>query len=386
MKSLFYISLFTLFYAYLGYGILVYVLVKVNRLFVKKKSLMLKADLPTLSLIIAAYNEEEILIEKVNNCFQLHYPESKLEIIFITDGSTDNSESLLNIFPKIKLLSLPDRRGKTAALNRAVGFAKNDILIFSDANTMLNADALLEIAKKYADPRVGGVAGEKKVMKAGFLQADEGEGLYWRYESALKGLDAALYTVVGAAGELFSIRRKLYEQLDEKIILDDFVLSMRITMKGFRVEYASRAYAMELPSQSLHEEMKRKIRISAGAFQAIGLLYPLFNLFRYPVVAFQYLSHRVLRWAVCPVCLILLLVSNLFLLTFPLFKIVFGLQLLFYTSALAGWMLVKNKQKAGILYVPYYFGIMNYALVAGFFRFLRKNQSAVWEKSKRVTT
>lgn len=385
MLILFFISLFILFYSYIGYGLLIYMLLKIRKLFRVKLPVVnfTDAGLPHVSLIIAAYNEEQILEEKIKNCFSLQYPADKLEIIFVIDGSTDNSQAILGSHPTLRCLHNAARSGKTAALNRAVAQAQNEILIFSDANTMLNSQALIEIARKYEDEKVGGVAGEKKVMKAGFKESDEGEGLYWKYESTLKKLDSELYTVVGAAGELFSLRKQLFNQLDEKIILDDFVLSMRINLGGFTVKYAAGAYAMELPSENVQEELKRKIRISAGAFQAMGLLLPLLNVFRYTLVSFQYISHRVLRWTLCPLALIVLFVSNLFILNSILFQLILLLQIMFYAAAITGWALTRANKKAGPFYVPYYFAVMNYALVAGFIRFLNNNQSAVWEKAQR---
>lgn len=388
MSALFYTSLFILFYAYIGYGLLVYLLIKVKSVLKNNISGHVKSgsevtDLPPVTLIIAAYNEDAILEEKLRNCFQLQYQAEKLEIIFVIDGSEDRSEEILMNHQSIVCLNAPGRKGKTAALNRAVEVAKNAILIFSDANTMLNSRALIEIASKYDDLRVGGVAGEKKVMKAGFTDSDEGEGLYWKYESMLKKLDSSLYTVVGAAGELFSIRRQLFEKLDEKIILDDFVLSMRINLKGYTVKYAQTAYAMELPSENVQEELKRKIRISAGAFQAMLLLMPLLNVFRYPVVSFQYISHRVLRWTLCPLSLITLLVSNTLLINTLFYKLFLIAQICFYLAALTGYTLTMANKKPGPFYVPYYFSVMNFALVAGFFRFIQNNQSAVWEKAQR---
>ncbi len=388
MSALFNTSLFLLFYVYIGYGLVVYLLIKFRDAIkgdfkARERSGTVFTDLLPVTLIIAAYNEEAVLNEKLTNCFDLQYPPEKLEIIFVIDGSEDRSEEILKNYQSVVCLNAPLRRGKTAALNRAVEVAKNTILIFSDANTMLNSRALIEIASKYDDPKVGGVAGEKKVMKTGFTNSDEGEGLYWKYESMLKKLDSSLYTVVGAAGELFSIRSQLYEKLDEKIILDDFVLSMRINLKGYTVKYAETAYAMELPSENVQEELKRKIRISAGAFQAMLLLLPLLNVFRFPVVAFQYISHRVLRWTLCPLSLMTLLASNFFLLHTLFYQLFLGAQICFYLAALIGYTLAKANKKPGPFYVPYYFSVMNFALVAGFFRFIQNNQSAIWEKAQR---
>ena len=196
-------------------------------------------------------------------------------------------------------------------MNRAMKFVTTPYVIFSDANTLLNPESIQMIVRHYSDPLVGGVAGEKKVITAADeLAAGIGEGLYWKYESYLKQMDSELFSVVGAAGELFSSRTDLFEHTREDIIIEDFVQSLRICMKGYVIRYEPGAYAMETASSSMKEEEKRKIRICAGAFQAMGLLKGLFNIFRYPVLSFQFISHRVLRWTLSPVCLIILAVAN----------------------------------------------------------------------------
>jgi biofilm PGA synthesis N-glycosyltransferase PgaC len=350
--------------------------------------------LPTVSFIVAAYNEKDCIREKVLNSLDQDYPPDKLEFIFIADGSTDETSEITAGYPRIRTLYQPERAGKSAAINRAVAAAKHEILIFSDANTILNKDAVQNIARHYYDPTVGGVAGEKKVLaipdEAGEKKGDEvgdSEGLYWKYESFLKRQDSAFYSVVGAAGELFSVRASLYEPLPHSIILDDFVLSLSIAQKGYRILYEPDAYAMELPSFSIGDEQKRKIRIAAGGFQAIGLLTPLLAFWRYPKLSYLYISHRVLRWAVSPFCLILAFVSNIFLFTGdpgPLYGLLLLAQIGFYgMAALAAFFpAIKNKNR--LVKLSYYFVFMNTSVILGFFRFLRGKQAATWEKARRA--
>jgi cellulose synthase/poly-beta-1,6-N-acetylglucosamine synthase-like glycosyltransferase len=217
--------------------------------------------------------------------------------------------------------------------------------------------------------------------------AGSGESLYWKYESFLKKLDSELYTTVGAAGELFSIRRSLYERLPEDTIIEDFVQSLRLCSKGYIVKYEPEAYALELPSGSVKDEMKRKIRISAGAFQAMGRLKTLFNPFRYPVVFFQFVSHRILRWTLCPIALLLLLLSNPVLVAMGshiIYYIVLLFQLIFYALALAGWRHANRNSSRKIFNVPFYFLFMNMAVFIGFNRFMNKRQTAIWEKASRI--
>ena len=181
------------------------------------------------------------------------------------------------------------------AINRVIPFVTTDFVVFSDANTLLNRDCIREIIQHYKDPTIGAVAGEKVVSdqsgEAGVAGA--GEGLYWKYESFLKKMDARFYSVVGAAGELFSIRTALFEPVQKQVLLDDFIISMKICKKGYRVMYEPKAFATEAPSFSLKEEQKRKIRISAGGWQSVFMLKSLLNIFKYGRLSFQYISHRV---------------------------------------------------------------------------------------------
>ena len=217
-------------------------------------------------MLIAAYNEEAIVASKMVNCRQLDYPADKLRLVWITDGSNDNTNERLKEYPEVTVLYQPRRQGKTAALNRALPYVNTPYVIFTDANTMLNKGAIKEIIRQFSDPRVGCVAGEKRVEIQAEQGATAGEGIYWKYESALKKLDSRLYSAVGAAGELFAIRRELFEEMPADTLLDDFVLSLRIVMRGYTIAYCADAYAVENGSADMHEEEKRKVRIAAGGF------------------------------------------------------------------------------------------------------------------------
>lgn len=342
---------------------------------------------PPVTLIVAAYNEADFIEEKIQNTFSLHYPAGKLSVIFITDGSTDNTPHIIEKYPAIQLLHRPERSGKIAAMHRAMGFVQTPIVIYSDANTLLNKDSIKNIVKHYANEKVGGVAGEKKIMQTENAElSGASEGLYWKYESFLKQLDSDLYTVVGAAGELFSIRTELYEYPGDNVLLDDFLISLRICAKGYRVLYEKQAYAMETASANLKEEKKRKVRISAGAFQSMLMLKGLLNFFKHPILTFQYVSHRVLRWTLCPLLLPVLFISNLLLLNTPpanVYQLFFAAQLAFYGAALAGWLFSLKGIKVKILYFPYYFFFINLSLYLGFIRFIKGNQSVLWDKAVR---
>jgi cellulose synthase/poly-beta-1,6-N-acetylglucosamine synthase-like glycosyltransferase len=276
-------------------------------------------------------------------------------------------------------------------MNRGMKFVSTPIVIFSDANTMLGKESIRRIVRLFATPSVGCVSGEKRIInKESDAASGAGEGLYWKYESALKKWDAELYSVVGAAGELFAIRTELYRDVEKDTLLDDFVISLRVAQDGYTIQYDPEAYAIETASANVKEELKRKIRISAGGIQAVVRLRPLLNIFKYGTLSFQYISHRVLRWTLTPLCLILLipvgfvLAYNDGLVSSGLYAVLFGLQLAFYIAALTGWFMENRSTRIKALFVPYYFFIMNLSVVLGFFRYMKKTQTVNWERAKRA--
>ncbi len=377
-------SIFIIMYNYIGYALIAYTINKFKPKYLKPAVFSFT---PTVSFIVAAYNEEAVIEKKIINSIQQDYPLSKIEFIFITDGSTDKTVSIVKQYPHIKLLHAYERKGKSEALNRAIAAANNDILIMSDANTFLNKEAVKTIASHYYYENVGGVAGEKRVMSSenDIDGVGNREGLYWKYESYLKKIDSEFYSVVGAAGELFSVRRRLYQPLPGSVILDDFIISLKAAQQGYRIMYEPNAYASELSSLSIKEEKKRKVRIAAGGFQAMRMLLPLLNFRKHPRLTFLYVSHRVLRWTLSPLCLILLFISNAVLAFAQVnlaYTILFFLQVLFYLSALLSQLISPNS-RFKFLKVFGYFTFMNYSVILGFFRFISNKQSAVWEKAQR---
>jgi len=390
-EIIFWIFLFIVFYTYIGYGILLYFIVKIKEVFVKPHLISLPSDyeLPDVTLLIAAYNEEEIIREKMANTMMLEYPSEKLKIVWVTDGCTDGTNRILSEYVNVNIVYIPERGGKTAAIKRAMPFVSTPLVIFTDANTMLNSEAVKEIVKAFSEPVVGCVAGEKRIASKGRDNASSGgEGIYWKYESALKGLDSRLCTAIGAAGELFAIRRELFETIENDTLLDDFVQSMLIVKKNYKTEYCSSAYAIEEGSYDMEEEKKRKIRIAAGGVQAVWRLRGLLNPFRYPLVSFQYFSHRVLRWTVSPVLLFALLPINLFLMAAgdaEIYTTLFILQVLFYLLAFIGILFENKKTRNSFIFIPHYFLFMNINVIRGFIYLLRKKKGdGTWEKAKRV--
>jgi len=387
MKIALWISLFITFYAFFGYGILLFILIKIKRVIKGKPVVPVVAfdKLPTCTLVVAAYNEEDIIDQKIQNSLALVYPKDKLEFLFITDGSTDGTAEKVGAYPEIRHMHTAERKGKIVAVHRAMDTVTTEVVVFTDANTFLNAEALVNICRHYADARVGAVAGEKRVhAEAG--NATAGEGFYWKYESKLKTWDSELYSVVGAAGELFSLRTALYQPVPPETILDDFMISLLVAQKGFRVIYEPEAFATESASQNVTEELKRKIRIAAGGIQSIIWLKALLNPLPIPVLSFQYISHRALRWTVTPYLMILALVLNIAIVVMHgsfIYQLLLLAQIGFYLLALFGWILEERQIKVKIFFIPYYFCMMNYAVMAGINRYAAGRQSAIWEKAKR---
>lgn len=386
LKICFWLSLFIVFYTYLGYGMILFFLVKMKALFRVKNAQRTNEPLPGVTVLVAAYNEADFIEEKIKNCLQFDYPADKIHFLFVTDGSDDGTPDKVKQFPQVQLLHQPERRGKIAATNRAMPFVKTPIVVFTDANTVVNKETIRLMVRHYDDPKTGVVAGEKRIfVKEKDTASGAGEGIYWKYESKLKKWDSELYSVVGAAGELFSIRTALFEPVPSDTIVEDFFMTMSIAKKGYRIIYEPEACAMEGPSASVGEELKRKIRIAAGGMQAVARLATLLNPLKYGVLSFQYISHRVMRWTIAPLSLPILFLTNALLaLNGSLFfKIFFALQALFYLLALVGFLLEQRKIKLKVFFVPYYFFIMNYAVYAGFIRALKGSQSVLWERAKR---
>lgn len=380
----FWICIFLVFYTYIGYFILLFLLVKISR-FINQKEILCSNYQPNVTLLIAAYNEEQYIKEKIENSLALDYPKDKIQFLFVTDGSSDKTPDIVGNYPQINLMHQSARQGKIMAVERAMPEVHGEIVIFTDANTLLNKEAIKNIVRHFANEKVGVVSGEKRILNRNVDEAaGAGEGFYWKYESKLKQWDDELYSVMGAAGELFAIRTYLFEPIPKDSLIEDFYMSFKIMEKGYKIAYEPEAYALEEPSASVKEELKRKIRIAAGGIQSIVRLKELLNPFKYGVITFQYISHRVLRWTLAPLALPIVFVSNALLWKHGFFyQFIMINQVFFYFAALFGWLLEKKHIRLKLLFIPYYFCMMNYAVYAGFKRYMQGSQSVLWEKSAR---
>lgn len=390
LKILFWACLALVIYTYVGYGVVLWLLVRLKRLFLKKEQLPelpVDDELPTVTLMICAYNERDIIEEKMENIRQLAYPRERFCIMWVTDGSSDDSNELLKAYPEVTLVYSPERRGKAAAMQHGLRENESEIVVFTDANTMLNADAIREIVRQMMRPNVSCVSGEKRVAARQDGQtAAEGEGLYWKYESTLKRWDSELYSAMGAAGELFAVRMEHYREAPSNALLDDFMMSMLILKDGHRIAYTSDAYANEYGSADMQEESKRKRRIAAGGLQSIWWLRSLMNPITHSKVFFQFISHRVLRWSITPIALIALIPLNVTLVMMKggtIYTVIWILQMLFYAAAFAGYLLAMRGRKSKLLYVPYYFLFMNLNVFLGVRYLMTHMSSGAWEKARR---
>jgi poly-beta-1,6-N-acetyl-D-glucosamine synthase len=371
-------------YTYLGYPILVWILAMVMGKEPRKGN-----KLPSVSLLIAAHNEESFIGAKIENSLALDYPAELLEIIVVADGCIDQTCQIVQSYAKtlhsrVRLVRQEPRRGKASGLNLGFGECKGEIVVCSDANAMYQPDAIRMLVRHFEDAKVGMVAGEKRIL--GDNSAAKGEGLYWKYEGFLKRMDSRLHSAMGATGEIFAMRRSLWKQVEPDSIIEDFIISMGLVRDGYRVIYDPAAVSVETASPSIEEEFKRKVRIVAGGWQAVVRLWPLLSP-TYGVVCLQYISHRVLRWIVVPLLLPLIILSNIALaFNFEFFKAILILQTGFYAMAIIGYFLQARGIKWKLFYLPFYFGYLNFSALCGAYRFFNSSQPVTWEKVKRAET
>ena len=388
---LFWFCVFLLFYTYAGYPLALAVL---GRLFYRQ--VMVASITPDVALVVAAYNEEAVIAEKIKNCLNLNYPSEHLQIIVAADGSNDRTAEIVRSFSSqgVKLSYSPERLGKMAAVNRALLTVDQEIVIFSDANNMYKENTLRDLVKPFADVQVGGVTGSKQIYKKGD-DLGKSDGLYWRYESFIKKQESRLGSCVGAVGEIFAIRRNLFIPPDEKIINDDFWIAMQIVRQGYRVIYVPEARSFEHASSSERDEIIRRTRIVAGRYQAIVSSFSFLPQFR-PLYIWQMISHKYLRPLV-PLLMIIALLTNLIALaTSPglsassLLNLtgIYGwifiiIQFLFYFTAWLGSWLKKRGISIKFFYLPTFLFNSNWAALLGFIRFVTGKQTVVWQRVPR---
>jgi cellulose synthase/poly-beta-1,6-N-acetylglucosamine synthase-like glycosyltransferase len=363
-------------YVYLGYYFLLFVLA---RLF-PTAGLSENAFLPNVSLLISAYNERQVIRQKLENALALDYPHNSLEILVVSDCSDDGSDEIVSEFALlgVHLVRQAQRLGKSAGLNLGVSRAAGEILIFSDANAIYQPDAARQLVRHFADPRVGYVVGNARyVVRSGAEPSAESEGLYWKLETWLKEKESDFGSVVGGDGAIYAIRRELFTPLLPTDI-NDFLNPLQIIARGYRGVYEPRAVCYEEAGDSFEKEFGRKVRIISRALNAIRRAPAVLLPWTQPRHWLALLSHKLLRWF-APVFLIFLLLTNLFLLHSAFYRLALLLQFLFYILAAAGWAIQKRKKAPKILYLPYYFCLVNLASLYGVIKSFRGSLSPTWQ-------
>jgi poly-beta-1,6-N-acetyl-D-glucosamine synthase len=373
MRAAFWALVAVVGYAYVGYGLCAWIIARL-----RPRPAAPGSATPSVTLIIPCYLEERFIAAKIENSLQLEYPSDKLEIIVIVGGAEDATARIAQSYASrgITCIEEPVRSGKEAAMQVAARQAHGEILVFTDANAMLNPCALRQMMRWFSDPEVGCVSGEKRVVGG-----EEGEGIYWKYESALKRWDSRIGSTMGAAGELIAIRASLMTFGQTDNIIEDFALSMRVVEAGYRVIYEPGAIASEEGLRHTEEVFERRARIAAGGFQAIWRLRRLLDP-RFGLVHWQYVSHRVLRWAVVPIILPILPVINFTLARDSRwYRLVLVGQLGLYGAAGLGWSLQRSRVgRLPFLAIPCFFCSANIAALAGLWRILSGRQTVLWRR------
>ncbi|MCS6870300.1 MAG: glycosyltransferase family 2 protein [Anaerolineae bacterium] len=383
LSLLFWLSAIALFWTYFGYPLLMAVRAKVRARPIQQD----ESYLPSITLLIPAYNEADVIREKLENALSLDYPAGKLQIIVVDDGSADGTTEIVREFEErgVTLIRQPERSGKMAAVNRGFEAATGELVVLSDASPIYETNALRLLARNFADPSVGVVVGALRVWDAQNAVAKPA-GLYWQYESALRRWESLTGSTVAVHGNMFAVRRNLYRPLRRHTINDEFSIAMEVMRQGYRVVYEPHAISYDMASATMSDEFKRRARINAGRFQALFsagyLKAPTLDL------TFRLISHKLLR-PLTPIFMLTALVSSFMLMILTAFSfdrafwfwlLVFFAQDVFYMLAYAGYLAERNGRSNKFLSVPYFFVSSNLAALVGMWRWLRNRQSVTWQK------
>lgn len=382
---IFWLSVVLTGYAYAGYPLLVWILSRRRRDAgcdgAPGATSNDGQEWPFVSLVLSAYKEEQFILARLQNAVSIDYPADRLEIVVGCDGNEDCTGSLVEAFgdPRVRLLQFLERRGKASVLNDCISAAQGEIIVLSDANTMMHPQAIRRLVRHFSDSNVGGVCG--KLVLTDPVTGANADGLYWKYENFLKRCEGRLEGLLGANGGIYAIRRELYAPIPANTINDDFVIGMRIHQQGLRLLYDDSAVAYEETPPTVQDEFHRRARIGAGGFQSLvwlgSLLHP-----RHGWVAFTFLSHKVLRWT-CPMFLMAALISNLWLREHHPYGTLLLAQAVFYAAALGGLWPAANRRYPRPLRLPGMFVSMNLALLVGLWRWMSGIKSGTWKRTER---
>ena len=370
----FYASLALLIYTYAGYPVLLAVIA----LFIRRKQVPLGYE-PFLSILICAYNEQSGIRKKIQDTLNLNYSPEKMEILVVSDGSNDATESIVQSFsdPRVRLLRTSSRKGKTNAQNEGVPLCTGEVIVFSDATTVYHPDALRHLAANYLNPRVGAVSGRYEYFdERGTSPTGTGTITFWNYENCIKQLQSQIRTITGCCGCIYSVRKSAYTMLPADII-SDLVQPLRAIQKGYRVVFEPRALAYESTTETSKQEFRMRVRVITRAMRGILNVRSLLNPFIYGWISFQLLSHKVLRW-LAPFYLAGIFVASAALIERPIFRLSFSLQAVFYLSAVFS-LLIPLHRFWKLLGIPLYFCTLNAAAAVSLLELVRGRKYVVWE-------
>ncbi|HAH21468.1 MAG: hypothetical protein A2Y00_03650 [Omnitrophica WOR_2 bacterium GWF2_43_52] len=372
MVMVFWGSIAVILYTYLGYPLIVYLISLFYRQPVKRSY-----PYPTVTIVMAVYNEEKNIERKMQSLLELDYPSSRVEILIGSDGSTDNTHQILSRYTneRIKLYCQANRQGKPCTLNMLAKQAQGELLVFTDARQRLDKSSIDELVKNFADPKVGSVSAEL-YFEADRNKTAQGMGIYWNYEKLIRKYESRTGSMMGATGALYAIRRDLFPELPQDLILDDVYIPMKIVERGYRTIFDKKAKLYDRYSVNPREEFSRKCRTLAGNYQLITYLPWLLNPFKNKI-SWQFISHKFLRLMV-PFLMIILFTSTLFLAQAQFYKTALFIQSIFYGLALIGGVV---KIKNSLIDIPHMFCVMNFAALIGCYRFLSHKQAILWEKT-----
>lgn len=397
---IFWICVLLIVYTWAGFPALLFIFATVKKFFVARLPAKDQAppqhQLPTVSLIIAAYNEQAVIGQKIENALQLNYPAARLQIIIADDGSSDDTPNITQRYQSkgVKLNRDARRRGKSAAVDRAVKEASGEILLFSDANNMYSPDTLQEMVKPFQKSQIGGVTGRHILQGEGALSTSE--GFYWKYEAFIRKLESELGTVIGVTGDVLAIRAQLYQPVPEHIINQDFYMAMRVLKQGYNIAFAPKAQSFEHVSPAIEDEIRRRARIVAGRYQAFSMSNDWLP-WKRPFILWQILSKKGLRplvaWAMIAAILTNLIAIifpqagqdyALLYLAHPFNWVFFWAQSLFYLLAIIGVLAGKRQGiLSKLLYMPTYFVGNNFASIIGLFHYAFGRQTQIWQRTPR---
>lgn len=383
-QVVFWVSLYAVAYAYVIYPALIFVC---SRLLGNKPVPPVPAirSTPSVSLLIAALNEEQVIEERLENALKLDYPPDKLEIVIASDGSVDRTVEIVRRFQqefpgRVRLLDYPQRRGKATVLNVSMPELTGEIVLFSDANTFFDATAAKNVVRWFTDPQVGVVCGKLKLVNP--RSGKNVDSLYWRYETFIKECEGRLGALLGSNGAIYAIRRADYIPIAGDTIIDDFMIPLLVKMRGRkRIVYDVEAVAHEETPSDMKSEFGRRSRIGAGGFQSLMRLWQLL-LPVYGWTTFAFWSHKLIRWC-CPAFMVLALLTNGILAGTAFYGAMFALQLAFYAFALAGNFVPGNTAPVRLLRLTTMFTSMNLALAVGFWRWISGLQGGTWQRTIR---